>query len=91
MVLLLAAAANPSQVHSSQDSAQLVELIHLVLRRPPQSLHVRLYHCRYLSMPESVNTSQDRQHIIASHKLQTETCSIVQLHLCCWSCGCLVH
>lgn len=82
VVLLLAAAASPSQVHSSQDSAQLVELIHLVLRRPPQSLHVRLYHCRYLSTPESANSSQGRQQqttIRTVDRLHTASCSVLHL------------
>lgn len=40
-------------VHSCHDSAQLVLLRHLALVRPPQSLHVWLYHCRYCSCPLS--------------------------------------
>jgi hypothetical protein len=51
---LLSAVAVVSHVHSCQDRAQLVELMHLKLVRPPQSLQVRLYHCRYLRLPVSV-------------------------------------
>lgn len=39
--------------HSCQDSAQLVLFRHLTLVRPPQSLHVWLYICRYCRLPLS--------------------------------------
>jgi hypothetical protein len=46
------------QVHSCHDRAQLVELTQRVLVRPPQSLHVRLYHCRYFNFPASASAQQ---------------------------------
>ena len=62
MLLVLLVGVALGQVHVSNDMAQLVELMHLVLVRPPQSLQVRLYHCRYFSTPVSAQAKQQNQH-----------------------------
>jgi hypothetical protein len=55
-LLLLEAALG--HVHTLGASAQLVLLMHCELKRPPQSLQVRLKNCRYLKLPSSANSSR---------------------------------